>query len=81
MRLDKFTQMAQEAVLEAQSLAQKMTNPAVEPEHLLQARFHRRWCRGGGSRAVLRARRQEHKRRGPPGQLVIAAASPARRDL
>ena len=37
MRLDKFTQMAQEAVLEAQSLAQKMTHPSVEPEHLLSA--------------------------------------------
>ena len=37
MRLDKFTQMAQEAVMEAQSLAQKMTHPATEPEHLLYA--------------------------------------------
>ena len=35
MRIDKFTQKAQEAVLEAQNLAQKMTNPATEPEHLL----------------------------------------------
>ena len=37
MRLDKFTQMAQEAVLDAQSLAQKMNHPSVEPEHLLFA--------------------------------------------
>jgi ATP-dependent Clp protease ATP-binding subunit ClpB len=35
MRLDKFTQKGQEAVLEAQDLAQKMNSPAVEPEHLL----------------------------------------------
>ena len=35
MRLDKFTQMAQEAVMDAQGLAQKMTHPSVEPEHLL----------------------------------------------
>ncbi len=37
MRLDKYTQKAQEAVLEAQSLAQKMTHPTTEPEHLLFA--------------------------------------------
>ena len=37
MRLDKFTQMAQESVMEAQSLAQKMTHPSTEPEHLLSA--------------------------------------------
>ncbi len=37
MRLDKFTQKAQEAVLEAQNLAQKMNHPATEPEHLLFA--------------------------------------------
>jgi ATP-dependent Clp protease ATP-binding subunit ClpB len=37
MRLDKFTQKGQEAVLEAQNLAQKMNNPAIEPEHLLLA--------------------------------------------
>ncbi len=35
MRLDKFTQKAQEAVLEAQNLAQKATHPTTEPEHLL----------------------------------------------
>ena len=36
MRLDKFTQKAQEAVLEAQELAQTFNHPAVEPEHLLK---------------------------------------------
>ncbi len=36
MRLDKFTQKAQEAVLEAQQLAQDYNHPAVEPEHLLK---------------------------------------------
>lgn len=37
MRLDKFTQKAQEAVLEAQNLAQRMSHPTTEPEHLLSA--------------------------------------------
>ncbi len=36
MRLDKFTQKAQEAVLEAQELAQTFNHPAVDPEHLLK---------------------------------------------
>lgn len=36
MRLDKFTQKSQEAVLEAQTLAQAYNHPAVEPEHLLK---------------------------------------------
>ena len=36
MRLDKFTQKAQEAVLEAQELAQTYNHPSVEPEHLLK---------------------------------------------
>jgi ATP-dependent Clp protease ATP-binding subunit ClpB len=37
MRFDKFTQKGQEAILEAQSQAQKYNHPAVEPEHLLKA--------------------------------------------
>ncbi len=37
MRLDKFTQKSQEAILEAQTLAQAYNHPAVEPEHLLKA--------------------------------------------
>lgn len=37
MRFDKFTQKAQEAVLEAQDVAQQLNHPNVEPEHLLQA--------------------------------------------
>ncbi len=36
MRLDKFTQKAQEAVLEAQNLAQSYDHPTIDPEHLLQ---------------------------------------------
>ncbi|GIK57118.1 MAG: ATP-dependent chaperone ClpB [Chloroflexi bacterium] len=36
MRLDKFTQKSQEAILEAQTLAQAYNHPAVEPEHLLK---------------------------------------------
>lgn len=37
MRFDRFTQKAQEAVLEAQNLAQEYNHPQVEPEHLLKA--------------------------------------------
>ena len=37
MRLDKFTQKGQEAVLEAQNLAEQYRHPAVELEHLLTA--------------------------------------------
>jgi ATP-dependent Clp protease ATP-binding subunit ClpB len=37
MRFDKFTQKSQEAVLEAQRLAEQYNHPAVEPEHLLLA--------------------------------------------
>ena len=36
MRIDKFTQKGQEALLEAQNLAQKYSHPAVKPEHLLK---------------------------------------------
>ena len=37
MRLDRFTQKAQQAVQEAMRLAEINHNTAVEPEHLLQA--------------------------------------------
>ena len=37
MRFDRFTQKAQEAVLEAQNLAQEYHHAQVEPEHLLKA--------------------------------------------
>ncbi len=37
MRLDKFTQKAQEAIFEAQSLAESYYHAQVEPEHLLLA--------------------------------------------
>ena len=37
MRIDKFTQKGQEAILEAQNLAQEYSHPAIEPEHLLKA--------------------------------------------
>ena len=36
MRIDKFTQKGQEALLEAQNLAQKDNHPAVKPDHLLK---------------------------------------------
>ena len=37
MRIDKFTQKGQEALLEAQNLAQEYSHPAIEPEHLLKS--------------------------------------------
>lgn len=37
MRIDKFTQKGQEALIEAQNLAQKYNQPAVKTEHLLKA--------------------------------------------
>jgi ATP-dependent Clp protease ATP-binding subunit ClpB len=37
MRIDKFTQKAQEALLEAQNQAQKYQHAQIEPEHLLLA--------------------------------------------
>jgi ATP-dependent Clp protease ATP-binding subunit ClpB len=37
MRIDKFTQKGQEAVLEAQNLAQKYNHPTITPEHLFKA--------------------------------------------
>lgn len=37
MRLDKFTQKSQEAIVEAQSLAQQYKHPNIEPTHLLSA--------------------------------------------
>ena len=37
MRLDKFTQKAQEAIAEAQELALQYNNSQIEPEHLLAA--------------------------------------------
>ncbi len=36
MRFDKFTQKAQEAVAESQSLAQEYNHPTIDPEHLLK---------------------------------------------
>ncbi len=37
MRLDRFTRMAQEAVAQAQHLAQEMGHATIAPEHLLRA--------------------------------------------
>jgi len=37
MRLDKFTQKAQEAILEAQEQASQYNHSQIEPEHLLLA--------------------------------------------
>ncbi|HID33530.1 MAG TPA: ATP-dependent chaperone ClpB [Anaerolineae bacterium] len=37
MRFDKFTQKAQEAIAESQSLAQAYNHPTMDPEHLLKA--------------------------------------------
>ena len=35
MNLNKFTEKAQEAVLESQNLAQSLGHQTIEPEHLL----------------------------------------------
>ena len=40
MRLDKFTQKAQEAIAEAQELALQYNNSQIEPDHLLAALLH-----------------------------------------
>jgi ATP-dependent Clp protease ATP-binding subunit ClpB len=37
MRFDKFTEKAQEAVLEAQGFASEYSHPSIDPEHLLLA--------------------------------------------
>ncbi len=37
MRLDKYTQKSQEALYEAQHIAQEYNHPQIEPEHLLRA--------------------------------------------
>ncbi|MBX7233410.1 MAG: ATP-dependent chaperone ClpB [Caldilineales bacterium] len=37
MRSDQFTQKAQEAIVQAQTLAQTYDHPAIDPEHLLSA--------------------------------------------
>ncbi len=37
MRLDKYTQKSQEALFEAQHIAQEYNHPQVDPEHLLRA--------------------------------------------
>jgi ATP-dependent Clp protease ATP-binding subunit ClpB len=37
MRFDKYTEKAQQAVLDAQSLAREYNHPAIDPEHLLLA--------------------------------------------
>ncbi|NOX60497.1 MAG: ATP-dependent chaperone ClpB [Chloroflexi bacterium] len=50
MRFDKFTQKAQESVLEAQNLAQSYEHPTIDPEHLLQALIQQE---GGVVPAVL----------------------------
>jgi len=51
MRFDKLTQKGQEAVLEAQNLAQEYRHPAVEPEHLLLALVAQE---GGGVVALIK---------------------------
>ncbi|MBC7223843.1 MAG: ATP-dependent chaperone ClpB [Anaerolineae bacterium] len=50
MRFDRFTQKAQEAVLEAQNLAQEYHHAQIEPEHLLKALVEQE---GGVVRSVL----------------------------
>ena len=47
MRLDRYTQRAQEAMLAAQEVAQSYNHSQIEPEHLLLALLQqpRAWCR------------------------------------
>jgi ATP-dependent Clp protease ATP-binding subunit ClpB len=42
MNLEKFTQKAQEAILESQTLAAERRNPAIEPDHILMALLNQR---------------------------------------
>ena len=37
MQLDRFTQKAQEAILEAQATAQRLDSPILDAEHILSA--------------------------------------------
>ncbi|PIE81684.1 MAG: ATP-dependent chaperone ClpB [Chloroflexi bacterium] len=50
MQINKFTQKAQEAIYEAQNLAQTYNHPAIEPEHILQTLIAQK---GGVVPAVL----------------------------
>ena len=59
MRLDKFTQRGQEAILAAQELAQTYNHSQIEPEHLLLALLQpaRRRRAAGRRRSWARSRR------------------------
>ncbi|MCB0092207.1 MAG: type VI secretion system ATPase TssH, partial [Caldilineaceae bacterium] len=50
MRVDKLTRKAQEALLEAQSLAEEQNHASLEPEHLLAALLQQE---GGVAPAVI----------------------------
>ncbi len=50
MRFDRFTQKGQEAIVEAQSLAQTYDHPSIDPEHLLVALLAQE---GGVARSVV----------------------------
>ncbi len=67
MRFDRFTQKGQEAILEAQSLAQSYDHPAIDPEHLLLALLKQE---GGVAPAVI-----EHI--GANTSVIMAAAEQA----
>jgi ATP-dependent Clp protease ATP-binding subunit ClpB len=51
MNLNKYTEKGQEAIVSAQSLAERMSHPQIEPEHLLHALIEQR---GGIVPDVLR---------------------------
>ncbi|HAL60929.1 MAG TPA: ATP-dependent chaperone ClpB [Chloroflexi bacterium] len=84
MRLDRFTERAQEAVLEAQEQAQKRKHSQIEPEHLLLALLEQREGvvpqivrQLGGEPAVLSSQVEEALGRlpqayGPTAQLYIS---------
>jgi len=86
MNLDRFTQKAQEAILQSQQLAQDLNHQAIEPAHLLLALLQQEEgivpaivTRVAGSVLALRQElRQELEKRpkvyGPGAQVVLSQA-------
>ena len=88
MNLDRFTQKAQEAIVAAQALAERLQSPVLDAEHILAALVERRRGDPGrdapplgadlaafrGELAALLARRAKI----PGGQLALDSARPPR---
>ena len=71
MNINKYTEKAQEAVLAAQQLAEQMSHPQIEPEHLLVALVEQR---DGVVPELLR------KMAADPAQIARGRARTARQD-